>query len=557
MPFRELIVEPGKSLPKKGREPSLDDNLIIHGDNLEALKALLPRYAGKIDVAVIDPPYNTGKESWVYNDNVKAPAIADWLGKTVGQDDLERHDKWLSMMMPRLRLIHDLLSPKGVLWITLDDHEQSYCKCLCDEIFGRENFVANIAWHARDSVQNDTDISTNNVNHIIGFAKSRRKTDRRLKKSNEHRWAIMDGFVLRPKPIDPSRFANPDEDPRGPWKLDPFDAPGVRTNLQYEITNPKTGEVFLPPDGRHWGTEEETFEDLLADGRILFGKNGKGRPGVKTFLCDKDAYGEVDTNWWDGPATTTDGVKELARIIGKGQFDNPKPSDLFRDLIKMSSAADAVVLDSFAGSGTAAHSVLELNKAEGSTRRFILVEMEDYCETITAERVRRVIKGYKFQKKAKKKTVDVDVEGLGGSFTYCKLGEPMDMERFFAEDGNAPDYDQVARYVAYTATGEALDAKEGDDGFAGYAGKYRLNLIYKSDPKWMRSNEAMLDLTTAERIAETAANDGNKPVLVFAAGKLMGQRALTGLGITFCQLPYSVYRILGSGTEGVAGADEA
>jgi adenine-specific DNA-methyltransferase len=223
------------------------------------------------------------------------------------------------------------------------------------------------------------------------------------------------------------------------------------------------------------------------------------------------------------------------------------------------------VLDSFAGSGTTAQAVLALNKADGGDRKFILIQLpETIPETspayakgfrqvvdVTAERVRRVINGVR---DAKDKALKA---GLGGSFTYCELGEPMDLERFFAGEGKAPSWEAVARYVAYTATGETLVPDGGGDGFAGYAGEYRLHLLYRPDPKWMRSNEAMLDLTTAERISGAAKADNGKPVLVFAAGKLMGQRTLTELGITFCQLPYSVHRILGEGTEGVAGIDAA
>lgn len=210
-----------------------------------------------------------------------------------------------------------------------------------------------------------------------------------------------------------------------------------------------------------------------------------------------------------------------------------------------------MVLDSFAGSGTTAHAVLALNKADDGNRRFILVETEDYADALTAERIRRVIKGVPTAKD------EVLKGGLGGSFTYCELGEPMDLERFFAGEGAAPERDAVARYVAWTATGETLALAEGPDGFVGYAGNYRLHLLYEPGAQWMRSNEAMLDLTTAERIAKAAKADGCRPTLVFAAGKLMGQRALTGLGLVFCQLPYSVHRILGEGIEGVAGVDAA
>lgn len=548
VPFRELLIDADKSLPGAAG-PSLDDNLIIHGDNLEALKALLPRYAGKVDVIYIDPPYNTGNEGWAYNDNVNAPALKEWLGKTVDAEDMERHDKWLSMMWPRLQLLRELMSERGSIWITLDDNEHHTCRMLCDEVFGSENFVANIVWHARKSVQNDTDISTTNVNHVFVYAKERRKSDRRLKPSNVNTWFSAAGFAMRPLAVDAARFDNSDDDPRGPWKLDPFDAPGVRPNLEYDIVNPSTGAVHKPPTGRHWGTEKEKFAELLADGRIMFGRKGTGRPGRKVFLSEKTDFGEVETNWWDGPATTTDGIKELVEIMGQGAFDNPKPSKLIRKVVQHAAGIDALILDSFAGSGTTAQAVLALNKDDGGSRRFIIVEMENYADTLTAERVRRVSKGVPGAKDEALR------DGLGGSFTYCELGGVMDLERFFAGDGGAPAWDRLAEYVAYTATGATLNVgEEGADGYAGEAGGFRLHLIYRPDQAWMRSNEAMLDMVTAERIAAAA---GGQPVLVFAAGKFMAQKALTGMGLTFCQLPYSIHRILGDGSEGVAGVDAA
>jgi adenine-specific DNA-methyltransferase len=230
-------------------------------------------------------------------------------------------------------------------------------------------------------------------------------------------------------------------------------------------------------------------------------------------------------------------------------FATPKPTQLIERILQTIDRPDALVLDSFAGSGTTAQAVLAMNTTDGGNRRFILVETEDYADTLTAERVRRVIKGVVAAKDEALRN------GLGGSFTYCDLGDEMDLERFFAGDGSAPAWNRLAEYVAYTATGATLTAgEEGADGYAGEAGGFRLHLIYKPDQAWMRSNDAMLDMATAERIAAAA---GGKPVLVFAAGKFMAQKALTGMGLTFCQLPYSIHRILGDGNEGVAGVDAA
>ncbi len=224
----------------------------------------------------------------------------------------------------------------------------------------------------------------------------------------------------------------------------------------------------------------------------------------------------------------------------KKAFDNSKPSQFIRMLLSYVAKGDAVVLDSFAGSGTTGHAVLELNKTDKGNRKFILVECEDYADDLTAERIRRVAKGIKDAK------VDWLSQGLGGSFSFCTLGDPIDLERFF--DGkSAPEWEQVARYVAYTATGQTLakaPKKPGKDWFVGEAGGYRIHLIYEPDVDFMRSNKAALDMGLAERISKCAEG---KPVLIYAAAKFMSQRDLSLLGLTFCQLPYAIHRILGDG----------
>ncbi|MBR3520247.1 MAG: site-specific DNA-methyltransferase [Paludibacteraceae bacterium] len=423
-----------------------DDNKIIHGDNLEALKALLPEYEGRIKCIYIDPPYNTGNENWVYNDNVNSPKIRKWLGQVVGKEaeDLTRHDKWLCMMYPRLKLLQKLLSDDGAIFISIDDNEQANLKLICDEIFGAGNFITSIPWQSRASLQNDTDLSINHE-YIVCFAKSRRKVDRRLKESNAERWFEINEFAFYPIRIDNGKFSNPDNDPRGPWKADPMDAPHIRPNLTYPITNPNTGEQHLPPSGRHWRILPEKFASALADGRIIFGKNGKGRPQMKVFLSEKQDYGSVPNSWFTAEkyGTATMGTKELEKVFSeKYVFETPKPTTLLENLLSITATADSIILDSFAGSGTTAHAVLNLNKQDGGNRKFILVEMEDYAENITAERVRRVINGYGEDKNA--------VEGTGGSFSFYELGEPV-----FNEDGYMNEKigrEKLCEYIWYTET---------------------------------------------------------------------------------------------------------
>ena len=383
--YHELVPKKVKSLTSN---VSLHDNLIIHGDNLIALKALLPTYAGKVNCIYIDPPYNTGNEKWIYNDNVNSPMMQEWLGKVVDSDDLTRHDKWLCMMMPRLRLLRELLHEDGVIFISVDDYEFHHLRQLCDEVFNEANFVNVFAWQSRSSKQNDTDISTNHE-YILVYAKNRRKIDRRLKPANIKTWFSTPGFAYIPLPLDKSGYSNPDNDPRDDWAVHPFDAPGIRKNLSYEITNPRTGETFLPPEGRHWSVEEPKYKALLKDNRIIFGRGGNSRPQLKVFYNEKLAYGEVDTTWWDGNSrgTVTNATKELQAIFqSRIVFDFPKPISMISALLRIGSYhKDDLILDSFAGSGSTAHAVLALNKEDDGKRRFILVECEDYADKVTAE----------------------------------------------------------------------------------------------------------------------------------------------------------------------------
>ena len=596
VPHHPLVPHPEKSIGAA----RMDGNLIIQGDNLLALKSLLPMYAGKVDCVFIDPPYNTGNEGWCYNDNVNSPMMQEWLkSNPVGIEDGLRHDKWCAMMWPRLRLLHELLADTGSLWITLDDIEVHRARGMLDGIFGEENFIANIAWHARESVQNDTDISTNNLNHLIGYAKFRRRTNRRLKASNAATWFDEPGFVFFPGDIDSDRFANPDNDPRGDWKADPFDAPGIRENLTYPITNPNTKEVYFPPEGRHWRTEQKNYEAWLHDNHIVFGKTGNSRPQLKVFSIEKSDYGEVETNWWDGPATTTDAVKELQRIfpdnMGDDRFPTPKPTDLLLKLLRHTTRKDSVVLDSFAGSGTTAHAVLAANKKDGGDRKFILVECEDYADTLTAERVRRVINGYAFTgaqreellrkpltftdlKKADKlldqiasienldghrfdnidkkvkdgelivegiKTIAERTEGLGGSFTYCTLGAAIEMDKMLTGE-TLPAFEQLGALLYHMATNESFNAsksweKDGH-GYLGESTNFHVWLIYQPDLDFLKSRDAALTLSKAKALVE--AKPGKRH-LVFAPAKFVSQKLLAeaGLQVEFAPLPFALYRI--------------
>ena len=272
-----------------------------------------------------------------------------------------------------------LLRDDGVIFVSIDDNEVHHLRMLMNEVFGEENFVTQLAWQSRRSIQNDTDISVNHE-HVVVYAKARRQSDRRLKPGNADTWYTAPGFAAYPLPLSPSKFANPDNDPRGPWKGDPFDAPGIRRNLTYRIVNPNTEEERLPPPGRHWRMEEQKYRQLLADGRIVFGKTGTAGPQLKVFYDELREFGQVENTWFDGAraGTVTRGTQEVQELFdGRVVFDFPKPPDLIRLLLQITTKRDDLVLDFFAGSCSTAQAALELNREDKGNRRFIMVQLPE------------------------------------------------------------------------------------------------------------------------------------------------------------------------------------
>jgi adenine-specific DNA-methyltransferase len=566
VPFRELVVDSKKSLPPKGQKPSLDDNLIIHGDNLEALKALLPRYAGKVDVIYIDPPYNTGKEAWAYNDNVNSPLMKEWLGRVVDGDDLERHDKWLSMMWPRLNLLHELLCQSGIILVSIDDNEVGTSRLLLDEIFGAANHVATFVWkNATDN--NPTRVAVEHE-YIHCYAKSLPATKAVWASAeNEIKELMLTTFdrlkvetsSLDELKIEFSKFATSHRSALGDlYRYRRVDEEGpyvARRNLEnpgkrgydYDIIHPTTKKPCTKP---YWGWRfpEDAMRDLLLNERIIFGDTETKIPELKVPLREIEFPLRSEINL-DGRK----GSNDLEKLFGnRDAFKNPKPVELLEFLFSYVLPKSGIVLDSFAGSGTTGHAVLSQNARDGGTRKFILVQLPEEISKdspalamgfreiidITIERTKRVVSGVS---KAKD---EVTKKGLGGSFTFCELGEPLDLERFFSGKG-APTYEQVARYVVYTATGQSVSNLPNEprkDWFVSEAGGYRIHLLYKPDLAFMRGNDAALSLPLAKEIAKSAKG---KPALVYAPAKFMSQAELTRAGITFCQLPYSVHRVLG------------
>ena len=532
VPYRPLVPDAARSL----NPADADDNLIIHGDNLNALKALLPRYAGQIKCIYIDPPYNNGNAGWVYNDNVNSPLMREWLqhNSPVDREDLERHDKWLCMMWPRLHLLKELLAENGAIFISINYNEQHHLRMLMDDIFGEENLIADFPWQSRLSVSNDIDLSIQHE-QVLAYARNRRQSNRRLRESNAARWYSDPSFAVLPKPLDPADYSNPDNDPRGPWKLDPFDAPHESESLTYPIINLKTGEEHWPPTGRQWRMLESNYQQLANDGRIMFGRGGNARPMLKSFYQERRPYGQTRTSWLSGEeyGTTTEGTRILMGLFGgRTPFEYPKPVSLVRHILQMSTGPDDIILDSFAGSGTTAHATLALNKEDDGNRKFILVECEDYADTITAERVRRVINGVP---DAQDTTLQ---EGLGGSFTYCTLGDAIDVETMLTGE-SLPEYGDLAAYLLHTSAGISVAhglRAENDDGLFYSTDARDYYLIYRPEIGWLQSNAAIFNAEQAQRIAGRG-----RPAIVFAADKFIGQRALTEMRITFCQIPYEMH----------------
>jgi adenine-specific DNA-methyltransferase len=515
VPYHELTPVKAKGLSKAA---SLHDNLIIEGDNLAALKALLPAYHGKVKCIYIDPPYNTGNEKWVYNDNVSSPMMQDWLGKVVDREDLTRHDKWCCMMMPRLKLLRELLRDDGAIFVSIDDNEVHRLRCLMDEVFGEENFVATICWQKVYSPANDAKGIDAMHDFVVAYARSEKFAVNLLPRTEKQDQA----------------YTNPDNDPRGPWKAVDATRSEHRDYAFYPIKTPAGNEV-LPAQGRSWVFTKEELPRLMAENRLWFGQEGNSKPSKKLFLTDVK-QGLVPVTWWthEDAGHNDEAKKEVKEIISTGlPFGTPKPTRLLRRIFQIATDKDSIVLDSFAGSGTTAHAALTLNKEDGGNRRFILVETEDYVDSITAERVRRVIRGVP---NARAETLR---EGLGGTFSYFKLGKALRL-RAILEGSDLPDYESLASYVFFTATGEEFNAKKMKRGswFIGESRLYDVFLMYEPNADKLKALALTLD------VARDLPSVSGKQKLVFAPTKYLDPYFLESLRITFQQLPYQIYKAL-------------
>lgn len=511
VPFR--LLEPVTELSCGENQGKDSGNLIVQGDNLHALKALLPRYAGQVKCIYIDPPYNTGNEGWVYNDNVNSPEIRKWLGEVVGKEGetLDRHDRWLCMMYPRLVVLRQFLTQDGVILISLDDVEAGHLRLLLDEIFGFKNRIATITWNTRN-------------------------TDNRIKThlSPDHEYIFVYGNSensrIQGRIIDRSDFKNPDNDPRGPYVTDPLKGKATaseRPNLHsYNMEQPGTQNIWQPDPAKGWITDRAGYENLLSNDRIWWPPNPKtGWPRKKRFLSETQERMPASSFWSE--FKTQSGAKELDEILDERVFAFPKPISLVQRIISYCAPPGSLVMDSFAGTGTTAHAVLKQNAEDGGNRRFILVEMsKNIAENVTAERVRRVAQGYT-------NTKDLAVDGLGGGFQFCRLSE----HPLFNADGQIRSdvtFAQLAEFVWFAETGT---------GFTGTADSPLLG-VHEGRAIYLLYNGILKDKSVAggNVLTGPVLNVLPKftgPKVIYAAANRLGSRAARE-GITFKQTPYAL-----------------
>ena len=406
------------------------DNKIIHGDNLLALKSLLPRYQNKIKCIYIDPPYNTGNENWIYNDNVSDPRLQKWLGQVVGKEgeDLTRHDKWLCMMYPRLKLLQKLLADDGAIFISIDDNELFNLKFICDEIFGASNFVEVFSWRKTETPANLSKKTKKSVEYVVCYTKTNFPMKfRGLKKNSNSNNGLMNQTNAEKDLIFPANYVDTAL-ADGIYKKQEYGTPSYKIFL-LEDTEVKNG-YFIKPVKLHgkFKWSQENLNREISNGTKISIRTSAFSPSYEK----KDYEPEVPPNIIDksfGVQTNEQATAELKKIFdGEKIFDFPKPPSLIEYLINFICDSESIILDSFAGSGTTAHAVINLNKQDGGNRKFILIEMEDYAETITAERVRRI----------------------GGEFTFYELGESL-----FDEDGfinEAVPREKLFDYIFYSET---------------------------------------------------------------------------------------------------------
>ena len=516
---------------------------IIHGDNLEALKALLLEYEGRIKCIYIDPPYNTGNEGWVYNDNVNDPKIKKWLGQVVGKEseDLSRHDKWLCMMYPRLKLLHKLLSEDGVIFVSIDENEVSNLRLLMDEIFGAGNFIEQLVWNKRVP-KNDKYIG-NIHEYVLLFVKNKsvghKFTQRKegIPEIND----LLSNLKRKKVPIPKAEieiknlykknaydrgitlYNSLDENYKLWGKINVSWPNGQTFGPRYDVLHPKTKKPCKVPE-RGWRWTKDTFDSLLdyenvkelhdgsfVCGKIWFAKDENTQPSSIKYLEEVS-----DFLLRSIISTKSEGGVSLKELTDE-RFDYPKPIELIEILLSSFDTTNAIILDSFAGSGTTAQVVLNLNKNDNGNRNFILVEMDEYSEKVTAERVKRVIKGYG------------TTEGTGGSFDFYELGQPM-----FLEDGNLNELvgvEKIRQYVFYTETKTPLSATKHKDN-KHFLGKHNDTVYY--------FHYEQEEVTTLDHAFLATLKTKAEQYVIYADNCLLTKDFMTKHNIIFKKIPRDI-----------------
>ena len=520
VPYRMLERKYSYGNGKETSEDNGSQNMIIHGDNLEALKALLPKYEGKVKCIYIDPPYNTGNEGWVYNDNVNDPKIKKWLGEVVGKEgeDLSRHDKWLCMMYPRLRLLQKLLSGDGAIFISIDDNEQANLKLICDEIFGQNHFAAQIIWEKVYSPRMDAIGFSNSHDYILCYVKNTADNIKReIFEQNQSQFNFIDkesGKAYRRRSVR---------------KEGSHSTRAERPNLFFELTAPDGTKVLpIKPDGTEgcWRWSLDTYEKNSRLGIVEWVLTKTGWQVYAKQFLNISAYRPSVTLWkCEEVGHNHSAVDDLKAILGGRVFDNPKPKELLKKIISIISDPDSIILDSFAGSGTTAHAVLNMNKADGGNRKFILIEMMDYAESITAERVRRVINGYGKDNKK--------VEGTGGDFSFYELGE-----RLLLENGDLnpnADVEKIRDYIWYMETKTGYEKNSASEDNAYYLSTYNDVAYYFYYEKEI--------VTTLDRDFLTTVKAKADEYVIYADMCALSDELLGKYNITFKKIPRDIAKL--------------
>lgn len=472
-------------------------NMLIQGDNLEALKALLPYYKGQVKCIYIDPPYNTRSAFEHYDDNLE-------------------HSKWLAMMWPRLVLLRELLAEDGSIWVSIDDNEGHYLKVIMDEVFGRRNFISNVVWQKKYAPANDSIWLSDNHDHVLVFAKDKttwrpNKLPRGLKEN--------------------SAYKNPDNDPRGPWKAGDYTCAknaDERPNLFYPITNPNTGEEIWPKRTRVWGYGREAHLQHAADGLIWWGKKGTNKvPSFKRLLSSVEDDGVVSqTIWlWSDVGHTQDGRKEQLALMDEEPFGTPKPESLMKQILQIGSSEGDLVMDSFLGSGTTCAVAQKL------CRRWIGIEDGGHAITHCAPRLQKVVDG-------EQGGISEAVEWKGGGgFSFYRLGEAV----FDADGGINPDiaFATLAAHVWLSETRTSLSG-EANSPFLGQHDEHGYALLYNGilGDKSVSGGNVLTRKTLA--IIREAAGDFDGPLTIYGEASRLGLPALRAENITFKQTPYDV-----------------